>query len=382
MAMDGTQLHFEVAEAGVLANAPDSSKWLHPLWLRERGQGPHVVDPVNGQRLYDPSMLDPSLSVVEVRNQSVDELIVSFSDGVECSLSIAAIAIELGFTNDPQSPPVPENWIGSLSPRPEADWNALDDPDHLRRALDGFFRYGFCVFRNTPTAPGSLRTLAERFGYVRETNFGMLFDVVKKPHANDLAYTNSALAAHTDNPYRKPIPGIQFLHCLENSVSGGLSTLVDGFAIVEQLIQEAPDQAAVLERTPVRFRYEAAGGAISQNYGTLIERNQSGALKRVRLSSRLDFAPPLARDEMGLYYAGRRRLQQLANDREFEIRYTFEPGMLLMMDNYRTLHGRTQYDDGAGHRHLQGCYIDHDGPDGLYRMLVRDGAAKVGRDVA
>ena len=36
------------------------------------------------------------------------------------------------------------------------------------------------------------------------------------------------LAPHTDNPYRNPVPCIQLLHCIENEVSGGLSTLVDG----------------------------------------------------------------------------------------------------------------------------------------------------------
>ena len=85
--------------------------------------------------------------------------------------------------------------------------------------------------------------------------------------------------------------------------------------------------------------------------------------------------------DLDLFYAARRRLQELANDPAFVISNTFVPGMLLMMDNYRTLHGRTVYDAGDGQRHLQGCYIDHDGPDSLYRMLVRDGAGMVMRNV-
>ena len=65
---------------------------------------------------------------------------------------------------------------------------------------------------------------------MRLTHWGKLFNVQIKKDPTDTAYTDSALSSHTDNPYREPIPGIQFLHCLENNVSGGLSTLVDGSA--------------------------------------------------------------------------------------------------------------------------------------------------------
>ena len=41
--------------------------------------------------------------------------------------------------------------------------------------------------------------------------------------------------SNDDNPYRKPIPGIQILHCIVNEAKGGDSCLVDGFAIAEHL---------------------------------------------------------------------------------------------------------------------------------------------------
>jgi gamma-butyrobetaine dioxygenase len=33
---------------------------------------------------------------------------------------------------------------------------------------------------------------------------------------------------------------------------------------------------------------------------------------------------------------------------------------VMCFDNYRVLHGRTEFDPNSGHRHLQGCYIDRD----------------------
>ena len=44
---------------------------------------------------------------------------------------------------------------------------------------------------------------------------------------------------------------------------------------------------------------------------------------------------------------------------------------LVMFDNCRLLHGRTAFDPADGLRHLQGCYIDIDGPRSLWRVLRR-----------
>ncbi|WP_418152496.1 TauD/TfdA family dioxygenase [Litorimonas sp. RW-G-Af-16] len=267
---------------------------------------------------------------------------------------------------------LPQSWDASLNRLPEADWADLDQPAKMKSLLEDYFRHGFCILQNTPTDRDSLKFLARRFGYLRETNFGELFNVEMKPNPSDLAYTDVALASHTDNPYRAPVPGIQYLHCLRNEVSGGLSTLVDGMAIAEALRREAPDQADVLERVSVRFRYEGPS-AILEHFGPLIERDHVGIVRQIRLSSRLDYVPALDHDTLSLFYAGRKRLHVMSESDEFQIRFPFRPGTLLMMDNYRLLHGRTAFNGRQGHRHLQGCYIDHDGPASLYRMLVRDG---------
>ena len=47
------------------------------------------------------------------------------------------------------------------------------------------------------------------------------------------------------------------------------------------------------------------------------------------------------------------------------------PGDLLMMDNYRLLHGRSEFNPNEGNRFLQGCYIDYDSSEGKLRHLLR-----------
>jgi gamma-butyrobetaine dioxygenase len=91
----------------------------------------------------------------------------------------------------------------------------------------------------------------------------------------------------------------------------------------------------------------------------------------VHFSPRLDFVPLGPPQELADYYRARRAFDHLLRSPEFEIRFMLEAGELLMMDNRRLLHGRTGFDPREGQRHLQGCYIDIDGPRSLYRVLRR-----------
>ena len=103
------------------------------------------------------------------------------------------------------------------------------------KCLEKFYRYGFAIIKKTPPHKNSIIKLASSIGIIRPTNFGKLFNVKSVRKAKDLAYTSHSLSAHTDNPYRKPIPGIQLLHCIRNDSEGGHFTLTDGFAVAEYL---------------------------------------------------------------------------------------------------------------------------------------------------
>lgn len=357
--------------SGGLALTKDShSTILHPLWVRERVSGPNVFDPISHQRMYEHADLPHDLRITNILNQTDEALELEFSDGQALQLILAETFQEMKWSENLEAPPKPKSWNASLNTLPEYNWSHLNDTNVMKTALEDYFRYGFCIFQNTPTERDSLKQISRRFGYLRETNFGELFNVETKPNPSDLAYTDVALASHTDNPYRNPIPGIQYLHCLKNEVSGGLSTLVDGMAIAEALCEENAQQADILEQISVRFRYEGPS-AILEHHGPIIERDHEGFIRHIRLSSRLDYVPALDVDTLTHFYAGRRRLHEMSNSRDFQISFPFRPGTLLMMNNYRLLHGRTAFNGAQGHRHLQGCYIDHDGPASLFRMLAK-----------
>ncbi len=203
---------------------------------------------------------------------------------------------------------------------------------------------------------------------MRETNFGQYFDVSSRPDSNDLAYRAVRLGPHTDNPYREPVPGIQLLHCLVNETTGGLSTLVDSLSVCDQLMREDPEGFSLMCGTSVRFRFvDAATEIVTRR--PMICRDVNGTVTGVHYSPRLDYLPLLPADTLSCFHRARRRLGVLFADPRFEIRFPLRAGELMMFDNNRTLHGRTEFDPNEGRRHLQGCYIDADGPRSLYRHL-------------
>jgi gamma-butyrobetaine dioxygenase len=200
-----------------------------------------------------------------------------------------------------------------------------------------------------------------------------MFDVRTVPNSNDLAYRTVALGPHTDNPYREPVPGIQLLHCLVNETTGGWSTLVDALAVTDQLAAEDADALALLCSIPVTFRFRDGDTELVARRA-VVAVDDTGAITGLHYSPRLDHLPLLPEAELVAYQAARRRLAELLDDPAFELRFLLRPGQVLVFSNDRVLHGRTAFDPQEGRRHLQGCYIDHDGPRSRYRVLSRERA--------
>jgi gamma-butyrobetaine dioxygenase len=64
--------------------------------------------------------------------------------------------------------------------------------------------------------------------------------------------------------------------------------------------------------------------------------------------------------EVGAYYRAYRAFGQTLRDPRYILSTFLAPGELVVFDNWRVLHGRTGFASGSP-RHLQGCYLDHDG---------------------
>ncbi len=355
-----TELVAELADGTVLD--------IHPIWLRERSQDPSALDLHTGQRLHDPADLPLDLAITGLEDLGAGRLHIRFSDDQSSIYDTATLAAEIALPpGDHDCPPV-QHWDGSLTAFPRAQWSENPTEAEMFDWTRQFLTYGFIIISGVPTEPESVLKIGSAFGYVRDTNFGNLFDVRSVPNANDLAYTAVELGAHTDNPYRSPVPTIQLLHCLINETTGGLSTLVDGLAVAEALKLRDPAAFEVLTKTPVRFRFRDKDTELVAS-APPIELDVTGAVRGIHLSPRLDFVPLMSREALAEYYRARRVFDLMMRDREFEIRFLLNAGDLVMFDNVRLLHGRTSFNPDEGLRHLQGCYIDIDGPRSIYRVL-------------
>jgi gamma-butyrobetaine dioxygenase len=305
-----------------------------------------------------------------------DALRVSFSDDHTARLELAAIEVALGWRHDPEAPPAPEPWTRPIEPFPYVDWagigwsSAEQDAARVVEFLDAFYRFGYVVLRNTPVEEGTVRRICDRLGYISGNNFGWTFDVRAEPRPTDLAYTAIELLAHTDQPYRQPVPGIQLLHCLRNEAPGGDSTLVDGLAAADALAIVDPDAHAALVETEVEYRYDMGTDTVVGR-GSVLEYDRCGRFRQIRLNTKIDAPLPRPEYDLDAFYRGRRWLTEWLNDSAHQVTFRLEPGDVMFMDNLRVLHGRTAFDSSQGVRHLQGAYIDHDGPDTMYRLAVR-----------
>jgi alpha-ketoglutarate-dependent taurine dioxygenase len=138
---------------------------------------------------------------------------------------------------------------------------------------------------NVATTPGSILGAVDLFGYVRETNYGQIFDVRVEPDPANLAFTSLGIGMHTDNPYRDPVPGLQLLHCLVNE-SDGANQLCGGFAVGAKIRRGHPEAFDLLTHCPVRFRFVESGSADLESYVPLIELDARGEIVGIRYNSR------------------------------------------------------------------------------------------------
>lgn len=340
---------------------------LPALWLRARAWEPSQRDQVTGQRLVNPHLMPEDLELTEARMEAPSRLHLAFSDGYAGPFEVADLLQGLLFD---EAVPAPTPWGSDLDPHPVYQWDDLARDEVLHRALHDFIALGFILVHGTPTQKDSILGIARRFGFVRDTNFGAFFEVYSRPDSNDLAYRPIALGPHTDNPYRVPVPGIQLLQCLQNETSGGFSSLVDSLAVAEQLKSEDPEGFAMLARVPLRFEFRDPETCLVA-VKPMIELDGSGAMIGMHYSPKLDDIPLMTEQDTRRYQRARRRLAALLEDDRYALRFKLDAGQMMMFDNNRVLHGRTSFDPSEGHRQLQGCYIDRDGPRSLYRVLER-----------
>jgi gamma-butyrobetaine dioxygenase len=339
------------------------------IWLLDnRPDGRHSPE---GQRLFDVAEL-PEEPTIAAATLTGGDLKLEFAPGGTAAVYAADWLRRHAL--DPASRAerrVPRRlWDKSLAANmPSGRYAEIAQGGRALAAWLGHVRdFGFALLTGVPAEPGMVCRVIELFGYVRETNYGRLFDVVSVENPTNLAYTGLALGNHTDNPYRDPVPQLQLLHCLEAAEQGGESIAVDGFFAAERLRREHADAFALLTRHAVPFRYVETGKVDIRCTAPLIELDVDGEVRAVRYNNRSAAPFDLPEEIVDPYYRAYRRFGRLLHDADAAVGFKLAAGDLFIVDNQRVLHGRRGF--GHGRRHLQGAYSDKDGLLSKLRVLA------------
>ncbi len=203
------------------------------------------------------------------------------------------------------------------------------------------------------------------------SNYGKHFEVRTEVNPSNLAFTGLALQAHTDNPYRDPVPTLQLLYCLESSAAGGENMLVDGFKAITRLREENEEYFYLLSNYSARFEYKNNKDVHLKSRRPIIELSSNGGLLAICFNNRsMSAVNDVPFDKMENWYYAYRRLGEIIDDPDMEITFRLNLGEAFIVDNTRVLQARKGY-SGTGKRWLQGCYSDKDGLNSAFYSLEK-----------
>ena len=234
-------------------------------------------------------------------------------------------------------------WNSSLKKIPQYNFKKFNQ-NLLKDVLNAVDEYGFCLIKNMPTTKNGIHALTKHIGPIKETNWGNIADIKNIKKAYDLTMTERALENHTDNPYRFPTQGYIFLHCIKNSDVGGENTLADGFNIAKQIKSKNIEMFNILKSFKTFFQYKDKD-TILENYCSLIETDYEDNIVQVRYNNRTEIIPYDDLCEINKYTEARSKFWKLIKSKVNNITIKQTSGDMIIMDNYRVLHGRSKYKD-------------------------------------
>ncbi|CAO3695607.1 unnamed protein product [Rhizopus stolonifer] len=256
------------------------------------------------------------------------------------------------------------------------DWVPYDDymntDKGLHKVVQRLYSKGLVFLKGVPTVDEAVTQVAERIGHVQETFYGRDFDVKNIAKSTNIAYTSLYLGFHMDLMYLDSPPGIQLLHSMKNSVTGGASIFVDSFRAVELLKAKHPEDYQVLKSTPVTFHYLNDGHHMYyQRYTIVDDEHHSGLAWNSHVNYAPQFQGPLdlTPAESKKFYKAFQRFADFIEDDSLRFQLTLHPGELVLFANRRILHGRTEFDPTSGDRHLKGTYFTMDSLKDRLRVL-------------
>jgi gamma-butyrobetaine dioxygenase len=236
---------------------------------------------------------------------------------------------------------------------------SLTEVSERLKFLERLRDYGFAILTEVTCERDATEKVALTVGTLRATNYG-IYELISRPSPQLVGDSSVALDPHTDEPYRHNPPGITFFHVLSQSADGGDSTLVDACSVAEQLRIRNAEAFRLLSTVPVGFHRVLKEGRAFHASGPILGLDRDGRFEGVRLLDR-GMAPLEADEELIVpFYNALRSWLTLLYDPANQLCVKIQAGEMLVFNNQRLLHGRTEFDPTTSYRHVRSCNVDLD----------------------
>jgi len=368
MRNEGTRIAVEFDDDG-------SAGRLSTRWLRLACECDICGDTASGKRWLTPADVPADIQAASIEVSSDGKMDVVWQDGHVSRFAAGFLAVPAGCAGDFGAPRFqPELWSGDLAARLGrfAFDAVVEDDEALFHSLRALRDHGIAMLTGVPAEPEATLRVAGRYGPVRETSYGKVFDLISRPDARVAGETARAQIPHTDEPFRYSPPGFIFFHAIRTGAgSGGTSLMVDGFQVAERMRTNSPKLFDLLARHGVTFHREHAGDVFFSAEAHVISLDASGAVTGMRFNDRCLAPQTGAVEEIDGLIEALAELTRLICDPANQFQHQLQPGEVLVFDNQRVLHGRTGFDPTLAVRHLRSCNLDRDGVHSAFRTLAR-----------
>ena len=346
---------------------------FHYIWLRDNDP---AIRSQNGQISHDPFQLSLDIFPTSVV-KTLEGLIVQWNDGHGPSLYSYSWLAQHSYSPEAVAKRRPKRRPWNVAEmeslfRKHDYRSVLASDEALREFLQDIWDFGFGVMQGVPDESGTVLKVAGLFGFPRQTNYGVMYELLGKHESEDRGNDTAYLPSHVDNTYRDPIPTVQLLHFMNNSVPGGESTVVDGIRIAEEIRSTDRRLFDLLTNVPVRYRYVDDDVDLAHE-GPIIRTNHRNEIVGV-LASPINVQPfDCVPGEMLDFYKAYHLFGRTMESPLYRFKTKMRDGDLMVTDNTRVLHGRTAFQP-SGVRRGQGGYADY---DALWSKLTKLGGRAV-----
>ena len=160
---------------------------------------------------------------------------------------------------------------------------------------------------------------------------------------------------------------MQVFNCVAKAGDGGASTWIDGFKVAEDLKTDLPHVFEFFSTIKLPY-FCVYDGVDVRSEGPVFQHDANDVLRQIRFNN-YDRAPidNLTPEEVEQFYTYLPDLYERFRDKKYTLKHTLDVGEMVVIDNWRVLHGREEFE---GYRNLRGCYVGRDDIDSTKRQHI------------